>query len=186
MGVDLTLTADHAFRPPTLAAAARAFEPVVPCFEEIATYLAPWLPHLGPPLEPWAEHPRFPPRYDRGQLLARAPAGFTMWFGPRAVYMRHVLPFDRLTGDERCRGLLHRFARESMRALGTSEILYCPSEVIGDEARDGVVDGSDLQGILAVFTERFGSPAPAIEDMAMPGASRYYVEGLSEVDVSEA
>jgi hypothetical protein len=106
-----------------------------------------------------------------------------MWFGPRAVYMRHVLPFDRLAGDERCRGLLRRFARASIRALGTSRILYCPSEVKGGEARCGVVDGLDLHGILAVFAEQFGPPAPSIEAMAMPGASRYYVECLSDVEV---
>lgn len=45
------------------------------------------------PLKPWVEQPKFPPRFERGQLALHAPAGFIVWFGPHAVYMSHSIRF---------------------------------------------------------------------------------------------
>lgn len=186
MGVNLTLTADHGFGRLALPTVARAFEPLIPCFESIARRLAPDFPHLNLPLKPWVQHPTFPPGFDRGQLILVAPAGFTMWFGPHAVFMRHVVSFDDFTGDRQWQHLLCHFARECMRALGADRVLFCPSEVKGDEARDGVVDGLGLVAILRNFAKRFGPAAISIEDMLAHCSSRHYVEYLARVETARA
>lgn len=178
MGVDLTLAADHAFRPPSFTEVIRAFEPLRPRFEEVASHLAPEYPHLGLPLRPWLEEARWPPQFENGCLRLSAPAGFRIWFGPRAVYMPHVLRFGDIAEDERWPAILNRFSRGCMRVLGTDKVLYCPSLVKGDEVRDGVAGGLGLAEILAVFAEQFGPPAASVKAMFTPDSSRYFVLGM--------
>jgi hypothetical protein len=73
-----------------------------------------------------------------------------------------------------------------MRVFGSEKVLYCPSLVKGDEARDGVMDGLGLLEILGVFAERFGPPAASIEAMSMPGSSRYFVQGMERSQAAAA
>jgi hypothetical protein len=180
MSVHLTLVIDHFFRAPSLPEVSRAFEPLMPCIEEIAQRLGPDDPHLGLPLGPWLEEPRWPARFEKGYLRLSAPGGFRMWFGPRAVYMPHVLRFAAAMEDERWPAILSRFSRGCMRVLGSAQVLYCPSQTKADEARDGVMNGLNLPEILALFVEQFGRPAPSIEAMFTPGSSRYFVQSAQE------
>jgi hypothetical protein len=170
------LVTNHPFRPSDLATVSRAFERIEPSLEEIARHLAPDLPHLGPPLGRWVEHPRRPSPFGDRVLLLSAPAGFLMWFGPRAVYMSHVLRFREFAGNRPWRDAIRRFARGCARALGAGGALYCRSDVVGDEAREGVVDGLAVPEVLAALGRRFGPPAFSIEEMYVPDSPGYYVE----------
>src|SRR5262249_60178048 len=113
-----------------------------------------------------------------GCLRLWAPAGFRMWFGPRAVYMPHVLRFGAIGEDAHWPAILSRFSRGCMRVLRTERVLYCPSAVKGDVVRDGVADALGLDEILAVFAEDFGPPAASVEALFVPGSSRYFVQGV--------
>src|SRR5439155_22592739 len=118
MGVCVDFTLDHNLSDVSMAAVMQQFSALDSLFLEVARFWSQWYPQFGPPLEPWQNIGAF----NRGEPHYRAPAGFTLWFGPKAVIIGHVCRFRHFAQEPSIRALLRKVTAGACKLLGADRV----------------------------------------------------------------
>lgn len=167
MGVHFTVTVDHDIADTSLDSIRDCFTPLQPIFAEIASKCR---------LEPteWRDvTEKGRPRPDH----FRAPSGFSMGIGHRALRFHHCIRFSAFIANSSEREILRRFSRQLALMLGPRHVLYAPCEGIGDTIYDWVTDGLSLTEMIPKL-QHLSKPPLSIDELANRSwpELRYFVD----------